>query len=896
VVKQHLSAAFRHVRKFRWQHVRILLNLTDQQQALLRLLVANHELYNGAAFIFVHNHSRAGLCYPGGVSVSVENDESDFHQLARENLVNFTPVSQNVYRGKPTQSGITSVNRALAKSSEESIQQSESLQPVAVGSTSDLSGSAGPPAPARKRSGSALYEEQCALLTSAARSLLNRRAYEREAEIDGQIQVAESHLHDRQGELGRLPDERERKAAEAHLREMKMLQEGIVKVATNLAAEGVREFAAGLLLSQGRLGVHAVLLREYTAKLVTDIRDRLSTSPILQIEAQVHWRQDPVMQAAIQACERILWEQRKLGDGPPLSAEELNGSNPGWSSIVEDWEALKAAEGIKSGPEECIPESCLRTILSSHHATSPEDLTPEQIHEAEADLCRHYGRILVIPIESEAGDPPEPTRTPVATSTFWKEREDEFRMHDTGEKGGLRATWFSFDGHWTFHSRSGMEAPSPGSDQIFKSLARVAATGFGDTPGAETWIEWLHALRRVRDKSTGKPLYSKLSTAGRVAIADVELERMKAAGEPIPPGGMIEIVFWSATSDPSGEFNAGGSTGATESCRVWDTRTEDVERLFEASANFCLELRSRVTEVPDRKPQMPGQQEHQPPIGEETTHLPKLSALKERELALRWQQVLEERDLTGKHFQWHDRVRDRSGRIVMRPGVDRTFKQIGVAKSVVVAELHFKDFVRTYFEIWDHSGEKHEIFKDWLPSVTRRVLQDMAGVWKARDIAIDEWYEKVCEPTIKDTLGKLETEWRRRARDRELLKLERVTSSPAFRPGSVLPHLRPAETRAGAPAPQDRDQDRKPIDPVAHARRDLLAAFKNRGRSLGLRITDEMVAKAANGNWNDRTMVTWWKRNDPRCKPYHDKKIRSVLENDPSSLWQSALPPSSRGK
>jgi hypothetical protein len=135
---------------------------------------------------------------------------------------------------------------------------------------------------------------------------------------------------------------------------------------------------------------------------MTDIRDGLTASPLLQIEAQARWRQDAVAQAAIQACEQILWEQRKLGDGPPLSAVELNASNPGWSSIVEDWEAFKAAEGIQSGPEERIPESCLRTILSSHHATRPEDLTPEQIHEAEADLCRHYGSILVIHLSLRA--------------------------------------------------------------------------------------------------------------------------------------------------------------------------------------------------------------------------------------------------------------------------------------------------------------------------------------------------------------------------------------------------------------------------------------------------------------------------------------------------------------
>ena len=78
------------------------------------------------------------------------------------------------------------------------------------------------------------------------------------------------------------------------------------------------------------------------------------------------------------------------------------------------------------------------------------------------------------------------------------------------------------------------------------------------------------------------------------------------------------------------------------------------------------------------------------------------------------------------------------------------------------------------------------------------------------------------------------------------------------------------------------------IDPVAAERTALLTEFKARGRAVGIGISDEMVAKAANpGKWNDRTMVTRWKRNDPRFKQPHDKKIRAVLARDPRSVWSS---------
>ena len=75
-------------------------------------------------------------------------------------------------------------------------------------------------------------------------------------------------------------------------------------------------------------------------------------------------------------------------------------------------------------------------------------------------------------------------------------------------------------------------------------------------------------------------------------------------------------------------------------------------------------------------------------------------------------------------------------------------------------------------------------------------------------------------------------------------------------------------------------------DPVAQERRSALVGFKTRGRRLGIKITDPMVAQAANQKWNDRTMITWWKRNDDGCKPRHDRMIRAVLARDPATIWQ----------
>jgi hypothetical protein len=231
-------------------------------------------------------------------------------------------------------------------------------------------------------------------------------------------------------------------------------------VAENAAVEGVREFANGLLVSQDRLGVHANLLREYTARLVSEIRDSLSTSLVFQINPLLPWRQDPITQKAIQTCEETIGERSKIGDRWLYSAVESSGNNQSWAPIVQEWEAFKAANKIESGPREGIPESVLRNLLAAHYGTKPKDVDWEQIRKAGADLCRHYGPVLVIPLELETHRPAKAAPVSKATARFWKEREDEFRKHDTSANCTLSARWHSIGEHWIFLSGSGVAAPT----------------------------------------------------------------------------------------------------------------------------------------------------------------------------------------------------------------------------------------------------------------------------------------------------------------------------------------------------------------------------------------------------------------------------------------------------
>jgi hypothetical protein len=79
--------------------------------------------------------------------------------------------------------------------------------------------------------------------------------------------------------------------------------------------------------------------------------------------------------------------------------------------------------------------------------------------------------------------------------------------------------------------------------------------------------------------------------------------------------------------------------------------------------------------------------------------------------------------------------------------------------------------------------------------------------------------------------------------------------------------------------------DSLPDEEVASAaeRRAALEAYKRECREAGVKVTNPMIAKAADPNWNDRTPVEKWvKAKDPRYNTLPvDRKIRAVLRTKP---------------
>jgi hypothetical protein len=428
------------------------------------------------------------------------------------------------------------------------------------------------------------FETDCPLLAQREREKLAARAVRRESEIADLLDSALLRLEARREELGSAPSS-PRPGFGAVLDQLKSeFRLEILGVAAGEARDGVREFADGILALQNRLGVHANLLREYTGCLASELRDEVLTSELFRPEPPATWLEDPIAQQAIDTCEEIIAERKATGDTWDYDSDEPARTDFGpWSAVVQEWEYFKAAHKINPGPEAHIAESTFRAFLAARQGVAPHDVTWEQIRLAAARMCRHYGAILLVPLEPTP--PPPPPLVSMETSQFWKDREEEFRKHDVGDNGAVVALWYSYDDSW--HFRSGVGFSTGRSERLFTTLAREAVKGFTGSGANEPLAYWLTALRREK---WAKPEFSGSST-----MPESEFELKRASGQAPPPGSMIRFAPTTKEEASATQTSpVAGAKGVTVQ-RVWNTATAKIEKVFSVSADFCMEMRSRVT-------------------------------------------------------------------------------------------------------------------------------------------------------------------------------------------------------------------------------------------------------------------------------------------------------------
>ena len=157
----------------------------------------------------------------------------------------------------------------------------------------------------------------------------------------------------------------------------------------------------------------------------------------------------------------------------------------------------------------------------------------------------------------------------MTSSRFWKEREEEFRRHANDENSSLAADWYSITDAWTFRGGS-VER----SERIFKSLARKAARGLRGNLGADPCKAWLDSLR-----DQGYHFELRFRQGG--AYNQKRLDYLAQSGEAVP---VVEGVVETVTL----------LDGSVETRTCVEGITGTIERIFDTSADFCLELGSHA--------------------------------------------------------------------------------------------------------------------------------------------------------------------------------------------------------------------------------------------------------------------------------------------------------------
>jgi hypothetical protein len=177
------------------------------------------------------------------------------------------------------------------------------------------------------------YEERLPLLSSRARERLRERGAERERLFSTMLESAAVQFREQTESLASAETARSQKTA-ATVGATTARPGEIVQMAADAAAETVLDFAEGLLLSQKRLAVHADLLRDYTARLIREVRSRIAK------EVTLAWLDDPIAQSAIRACEGKIGERRLIeGVEVPGRLNHISLAPKAWAPIVLQFSA-----------------------------------------------------------------------------------------------------------------------------------------------------------------------------------------------------------------------------------------------------------------------------------------------------------------------------------------------------------------------------------------------------------------------------------------------------------------------------------------------------------------------------------------------------------------------------
>jgi hypothetical protein len=176
--------------------------------------------------------------------------------------------------------------------------------------------------------------------------------------------------------------------------------------------------------------------------------------------------------------------------------------------------------------------------------------------------------------------------------------------------------------------------------------------------------------------------------------------------------------------------------------------------------------------------------------------------------------------------------------------------------------------------------------------------ESAAELWVVKDSALEQikLLAALAESVLPGAglLDCVASELKRRLMEHAALTQESRPENGDARPEAEAPAQ---QTQPSAEAPAEPDSDTETADPetaliraeaaralnpdASNGRRLLIEEYKAKVKRAGHKSpSDKDIAKAACKSWNDRTNVTRWKRNDPRCTPTIDALIRAALNKN----------------
>ena len=176
--------------------------------------------------------------------------------------------------------------------------------------------------------------------------------------------------------------------------------------------------------------------------------------------------------------------------------------------------------------------------------------------------------------------------------------------------------------------------------------------------------------------------------------------------------------------------------------------------------------------------------------------LPALSESTKRKLAVEWESIRDNHELTDEHLAGYDLGRQWLWGTLAKPphgmnlgglNIGRTFEDrkraahwLGCDPSVRASLARFGGIDSEYWSHWGLSGCGYEVYRDWLNSITRQVLAEFASIWKGRSPVTDRWFEDTCAPAIEKALADRVKQRIKQARRVEINRLEQKARAEAW--------------------------------------------------------------------------------------------------------------------